>query len=62
MFIFARMTYPETVKIAILKITARSVLYLTEKGGGLLGFTDLYGGYDGGKAEYVRVHYADRFH
>lgn len=32
---------------------------LTEKGGGLFGYTDLYGGYDGGQAEYVRVPYAD---
>ena len=30
-----------------------------EKGGGLFGFTDLYGGYDGGQAEYVRVPYAN---
>jgi alcohol dehydrogenase len=32
---------------------------LTGKGGGLFGFTDLYGGYAGGQAEYVRVPYAD---
>jgi S-(hydroxymethyl)glutathione dehydrogenase/alcohol dehydrogenase len=32
---------------------------LTQKGGGLFGYTDLYGGYDGGQAEYVRVPYAD---
>ncbi|MBE2227433.1 MAG: glutathione-dependent formaldehyde dehydrogenase [Ignavibacteria bacterium] len=32
---------------------------LKEKGGGLFGYTDLYGGYDGGQAEYVRVPYAD---
>lgn len=32
---------------------------LTEKGAGLFGYTDLYGGYDGGQAEYVRVPYAD---
>lgn len=32
---------------------------LTEKGGALFGYTDLYGGYDGGQAEYVRVPYAD---
>ena len=32
---------------------------LTEKGGGLLGYTDLYGGYDGGQAQYVRVPYGD---
>ncbi|WP_245546848.1 alcohol dehydrogenase catalytic domain-containing protein [Pseudopedobacter saltans] len=30
-----------------------------EKGGGLFGYTDLYGGYSGGQAEYVRVPYAD---
>lgn len=30
-----------------------------EKGGGLFGYTDLYGGYDGGQAEYVRVPYAN---
>jgi S-(hydroxymethyl)glutathione dehydrogenase/alcohol dehydrogenase len=32
---------------------------LTEKGGGLFGYTKLYGGYDGGQAEYVRVPFAD---
>src|ERR1700709_515928 len=32
---------------------------LTEKVGALFGYTDLYGGYDGGQAEYVRVPYAD---
>lgn len=31
---------------------------MTEKGGALFGYTDLYGGYDGGQAEYVRVPYA----
>ena len=31
----------------------------TEKGGALFGYTDLYGGYDGGQAQYVRVPYAD---
>ncbi len=30
-----------------------------QKGGGLFGYTDLYGGYSGGQAEYVRVPYAD---
>lgn len=30
-----------------------------EKGGALFGYTDLYGGYSGGQAEYVRVPYAD---
>lgn len=29
------------------------------KGGALFGYTDLYGGYDGGQAQYVRVPYAD---
>jgi alcohol dehydrogenase len=29
------------------------------KGGGLFGYTDLYGGYNGGQAEYVRVPYAN---
>lgn len=29
------------------------------KGGALFGYTDLYGGYSGGQAEYVRVPYAD---
>src|SRR5205085_11677916 len=29
------------------------------KGGGLFGYTDLYGGYAGGQAEYVRVLYAN---
>jgi len=32
---------------------------LEGKGGGLFGYTDLYGGYSGGQAEYVRVPYAD---
>src|SRR5690606_29416335 len=32
---------------------------LKEKGGGIFGYTDLYGGFDGGQAEYVRVPYAD---
>lgn len=32
---------------------------LTEKGAALFGYTDLYGGYDGGQAEYVRVPFAD---
>lgn len=32
---------------------------LQQKGGGLFGYTDLYGGYDGGQAEYVRVPYAN---
>lgn len=32
---------------------------MTEKGGGLFGYSDLYGGYDGGQAEYVRVPYGD---
>jgi S-(hydroxymethyl)glutathione dehydrogenase / alcohol dehydrogenase len=32
---------------------------LKGKGGGLFGYTDLYGGYEGGQAEYVRVPFAD---
>jgi len=32
---------------------------LKGKGGGLFGYTDLYGGYQGGQAEGVRVPYAD---
>jgi len=32
---------------------------LSQKGAGLFGYTDLYGGYSGGQAEYVRVPYAD---
>jgi alcohol dehydrogenase len=32
---------------------------LDQKGGGLFGYTDLYGGYPGGQAEYVRVPYAN---
>lgn len=32
---------------------------LEGKGGGMFGYTDLYGGYSGGQAEYVRVPYAD---
>lgn len=31
----------------------------TGKGGALFGYTDLYGGYNGGQAEFVRVPYAD---
>jgi alcohol dehydrogenase len=30
-----------------------------QKGGGLYGYTDLYGGYAGGQAEWVKVAYAD---
>jgi S-(hydroxymethyl)glutathione dehydrogenase / alcohol dehydrogenase len=32
---------------------------MSEKGGGLFGYSDLYGGYDGGQAEQVRVPFAD---
>lgn len=32
---------------------------LEQKGGALFGYTDLYGGYSGGQAEYVRVPYAN---
>lgn len=32
---------------------------LDQKGGALFGYTDLYGGYDGGQAQYVRVPYAN---
>lgn len=32
---------------------------LDQKGAGLFGYTDLYGGYSGGQAQYVRVPYAD---
>jgi alcohol dehydrogenase len=32
---------------------------LKEKGAGLFGYTDLYGGYEGGQAEYVRVPFGD---
>ncbi|TXF79019.1 zinc-dependent alcohol dehydrogenase [Chryseobacterium sp.] len=32
---------------------------LTEKGGGMFGYSDLYGGYNGGQAQYVRVPYAN---
>jgi S-(hydroxymethyl)glutathione dehydrogenase/alcohol dehydrogenase len=32
---------------------------LDEKGGGLFGYTDLYGGYPGGQAQFVRVPYAN---
>lgn len=32
---------------------------LDSKGGALFGYTDLYGGYSGGQAEFVRVPYAD---
>jgi alcohol dehydrogenase len=32
---------------------------LKGKGGGMFGYTDLYGGYNGGQAEYVRVPYAN---
>ena len=32
---------------------------MDQKGGGLFGYTDLYGGYSGGQAEYVRVPFAN---
>jgi S-(hydroxymethyl)glutathione dehydrogenase / alcohol dehydrogenase len=32
---------------------------LSQKGGGLFGYTDLYGGYDGGQAEYARIPFAN---
>lgn len=32
---------------------------LTQKGAALFGYTDLYGGYSGGQAQYVRVPYAN---
>ncbi|MDD5200069.1 MAG: alcohol dehydrogenase catalytic domain-containing protein, partial [Terrimicrobiaceae bacterium] len=32
---------------------------MDQKGGALFGYTDFYGGYDGGQAEYVRVPYAN---
>src|SRR5207253_1007329 len=32
---------------------------MDQKGGALFGYTDLYGGYDGGQSQYVRVPYAD---
>lgn len=32
---------------------------IKQKGGALFGYTDLYGGYSGGQAEYVRVPYAN---
>src|SRR5690606_37230520 len=32
---------------------------LDQKGGALFGYTDLYGGYSGGQAAYVRVPYAN---
>lgn len=32
---------------------------LTEKGGGMFGYSDLYGGYNGGQAQYVRVPYSN---
>lgn len=32
---------------------------LKGKGGGMFGYTDLYGGYNGGQAEYVRVPFAN---
>lgn len=32
---------------------------LDNKGGGMFGYTDLYGGYNGGQAEYVRVPFAN---
>ena len=31
---------------------------LSQKGAGLFGYTDLYGGYDGGQAEYARIPFA----
>jgi S-(hydroxymethyl)glutathione dehydrogenase / alcohol dehydrogenase len=35
---------------------------MDQKGGGLFGYTDLYGGYAGGQAEYVRVPFANSDH
>lgn len=32
---------------------------LDQKGGALFGYSDLYGGYDGGQSQYVRVPYGD---
>lgn len=32
---------------------------LSQKGGALFGYTDLYGGYDGGQAQFARVPFAD---
>src|ERR1700710_2367644 len=32
---------------------------MDQKGGALFGYTDLYGGYDGGQAQFVRVPYAN---
>ena len=32
---------------------------LDQKGGALFGYTDLYGGYDGGQAQFVRIPYAN---
>jgi len=32
---------------------------LDQKGGALFGYTELYGGYDGGQAEFVRIPYAN---
>ncbi len=32
---------------------------ISQKGGGIFGYTDLYGGYAGGQAEFVRVPYAN---
>ncbi|MDX5482739.1 MAG: alcohol dehydrogenase catalytic domain-containing protein, partial [Hymenobacteraceae bacterium] len=33
--------------------------FMTDKGAALFGYTDLYGGYQGGQAEYARVPFAD---
>ncbi len=33
---------------------------ILQKGGGLYGYTDLYGGYNGGQAEYVKIAFADQ--
>ena len=55
----ATTTCPATARTPTRSTTAPTANMLSQKGGALFGYTDLYGGYNGGQAEYVRVPYAD---
>ena len=54
----ARITNHRSAKTRT-KITDRKAGCSKKKGAALFGYTDLYGGYDGGQAQYVRVPFAD---
>ena len=56
---FATTTCPATARTPIPRTTAPRATCSRQKGGALFGYTDLYGGYNGGQAEFVRVPYAD---